>query len=363
MFFYMPTKVYFGESVIRNYGNEIQNYGVNALIVTGKNSAVKSGVIDDLEPLLNSLGIKFTIFNEIMENPEIKIVEKGKNIFLNNNCDFIIAVGGGSPLDAAKAISLMTANNLNNTEIYNAMLHKKAFPIIAIPTTSGTGSEVTQYSVLNNSETNIKAGFGSNLIFPKISFLDPSYTKTLNKTITRDTAIDALSHLLEGIYSVKYNEFLLPLIMTGVKLIFDNLKPCLSDLDNLKYREALMLASSYGGIVISHSSTTLQHSIGYPLTTVYGISHGLANGLVMKQIMELYEPYLNGRLDNLFNYLNITKLQFFDWLDSLEMSFNHCIDNVFIEKRVPEVLRSRNMALNPFAVSEKQIISIYHSLN
>ena len=377
MNFNIPTKIYLNEAVLENFGNEIADYGKKALIVTGKNSAIKSGVMDDLLPILDKLNIQYSVFNEIMENPDIQIISKGKDAFLqlmtsyeiagrrrcpDNICDFIIAIGGGSPLDAGKAISIMAANDLATKDIYNTALHKKAFPIIAIPTTSGTGSEVTQYSVLNNNETKTKAGFGNTLMFPKIAFLNPKYTLSLNKTITRDTAIDALSHLLEGLYSNKYNGFLLPIIYQGIKIIFENLPLCLNEPENIVYRQKLMLASNYGGIVIAHTSTTLQHSIGYPLTTIFELSHGLANGVVMKKIMDLYEPHIKNRLNDLFSFLNITKHKFFDWLDALDMRFTGKIDASFLQNRVPEVMASRNMALNPCQVNEDDIIKIYCSL-
>ena len=361
MNFNIPTKIYLQNNVLKQ-NNEFTNFGNTAFIVTGKSSAIKSGVLNDLLPILDENKIKYTIFNEIMENPELNIIEKGKSVFQNSNHDFIIAIGGGSPIDAAKAISLMAANDLNKSTLYDGSLHKKAYPIIAIPTTSGTGSEVTPYSVLNKSETNTKAGFGSPLIFPKIAFLDPKYTISLNKTITRDTTIDALSHLLEGLYSNKYNEFILPMILKGFDLIYKNLKPCLENPDDLKLRTALMLASNYGGIAIAHTSTTLQHSIGYPLTTVYGLSHGLANGVVMQEIMNLYEPAIKNRLDILWDFMKITKNQFFDWIDDLDMRLEDKIDDNFIEKRVPEVMKSRNMLLNPITVTEKQIVDIYMNL-
>ena len=362
MNFHIPTKIHLSQNVLQKQSQDLINYGKTALIVTGKSSAIKSGVLDDLLPILDDHKIKYTIFNEIMENPDLHIVEKGKQIFKETNSDFIIAIGGGSPIDAAKAISLMAANNLNKSNLYDSSNHKSAYPIIAIPTTSGTGSEVTPYSVLNNSDTNTKAGFGTPLIFPKVALLDPKYTLTLNNTITRDTTIDALSHLLEGIYSNKYNEFLIPFIQTGFKLIYNNLKPCLDNPQDIIPRQALMIASNYGGIVIAHSSTTLQHSIGYPLTTEFGLSHGLANGVVMKFIMNLYEPAIKDRLATIWDYMNITKHQFFDWLDSFDMKFEGNINDDFINRRVPEVMKSRNMALNPIQVTEKQIIEIYEKL-
>ena len=362
MNFHIPTKIHLSQNVLVNNAQDLTTHGNTALIVTGKSSAVKSGVLSELLPILDYHKIKYTIFNEIMENPDLNIVEKGKQIFKETNSDFIIAIGGGSPIDAAKAISLMVANDLNKSNLYDSTLHKSAYPIVAIPTTSGTGSEVTPYSVLNNTETNTKAGFGTPLIFPKVAFLDPKYTLSLNETITRDTAIDALNHLLEGIYSNKYNEFLIPFIQTGFKLIYDNLNFCLQNPQDINLRQALMQASNYGGIVIAHTSTTLQHSIGYPLTTEFGVTHGLANGLVMKHIMNLYEPAIKDRLALIWNYMNITKSQFFDWLDTFVMTFEGNIDYNFIQRRINEVMNSRNMALNPIKVKDYEIINIYKQL-
>lgn len=362
MLFNLPVKIILGKNVIKENSGEFSGLGSKALLVTGKHSALKSGAQADLLEVLNQNSIDFTIYNEINENPDIESIVKGAKLFNENQCDFIIGIGGGSPLDAAKAISLMAANNLTKDNIYDSNLHKKAFPLIAVPTTSGTGSEATPYSVLTNSETMKKAGFGSPLIFPKIAFADPRYTFSLNETVTRDTAIDALSHLLEGIYSNKNSTILKPFIFEGVKLIIDNLEKCINYPDNYAYRENLMLASVYGGIVIAHTSTTLQHSIGYPLTTVYGLSHGFANGVVMKDIMNLYYEHLNGRLDELFTFLKISKEEFFNWLDKFNLVFNGKISDEFLQTRIPEVMNSRNMALNPLKVNEEQIKNIYLKL-
>ncbi|MCK9329844.1 MAG: iron-containing alcohol dehydrogenase family protein [Candidatus Cloacimonetes bacterium] len=363
MYFNIPVKIHFGKNSIKENKKELSSFGKKAFIVTGKHSAKKSGALDDLLEALNTLSIEFILFNEITENPNISSIEKGSLILKQNNCDFIIAIGGGSPLDAAKAISLMYANNLNKNNIFDNSLHKSALPLIAIPTTSGTGSEVTPYSVLTNNETQIKAGFGSPLMFPKISFIDPKYTISANKHITRDTAVDALSHLLEGIYSLNHADFLQPLIFKGIELIYNYLLPCLEEPDNYQFRENLMLASTYGGMVIAHSSTTLQHSIGYPLTTVYGLSHGMANGVVMKNMMNFYEPHLDNRLNKLFEYLRINKQDFFNWLDKLDLKFEHHITEEFLTARIPEVLNSRNMAITPVKVNEEQLKKLYLQLN
>lgn len=341
--------------------------GTRAFIVTDRLSAKLSGAYDDLMALLDKLSISYTVFDEISENPDTDSIIKGSQVFMRKEHDFIIAIGGGSPLDAGKAISLAVANRLTKSNIYDLVLHKKAYPIVAIPTTAGTGSEVTPYSVLTDTDRQIKAGFGTELIFPKYAFLDPRYTLTCPTHVTKDTAIDALSHLLEGLYSVRYDGYLLPFIYRGVQLVTQHLLPCLADPNNLTHRQALMLAANYGGVVIAHTSTTLQHSIGYPLTTLYGLSHGMANAVVMKNIMELFLPYSSERLDGLFEFLGTTGCDFFTWLDSVGMQFpdtkpEHPSLDDFLKVAIPNVMNSRNMALNPGAILPHQIENIYRDI-
>jgi len=351
-----------GNGVVTQHTADIASCGKKAFIVTGQSSAVNSGALHDVIEVLNNTDIKYHIFNQVSANPQTHIVQQGSKQLSEQNCDFIIAIGGGSPIDAAKAISLQVANKLDISDIYRVERHKCGLPLIAIPTTAGTGSEVTQYSVLTDSHTKIKAGFGSDHAFPSLALCDAKYTLSLSETVTRDTAIDALSHLLEGIYSNKYNQFLMPFILQGIRLIFQNLSECLQNPSSLPQRQALMLASTYGGMVIAHTSTTLQHSIGYPLTSLLGISHGLANGLVMKSIMNLYEPHLCGRLSMVFEYIQASKAQLFSWLDSLEMHLEGEIDESFLSQSLPQVMGSRNMALNPLNVSQEQIEAIYRGL-
>ncbi len=359
--YFIPTKIYFGKNCLKNNLSSIFNVNNKPLIVTGKKSAIVSGVQSDILEIFDNNSIKYEIFNEITENPKLTTVHKGANYFLKNNCNTVIGIGGGSPIDSAKAISIIAGNKLKNRDIYTPQKIKKGFPVIAIPTTSGTGTEATQYSVITDTETNKKAGFGSPLMFPKYSFLDPKYTLSLSKIITRDTAVDALSHLLEGLYSEKRNKIMYPMIFNGIKLIFENLKNTMNNLEDIKLREKLMLASLWGGMVIAQTGTTMQHSIGYPLTSEYGISHGLANGVVMENVMELYFPTVKKDLVELFEFLNIRKNSFYDWLNSLDLKIDRKLDNDFIENSVKQVINSRNMVNNPIEVKENEIRNIYNN--
>ncbi|MEN6444513.1 MAG: iron-containing alcohol dehydrogenase [Candidatus Cloacimonas sp.] len=360
--FYCPTRIIFADNAISLAKDKIATIGKKALIVTGRNSAKQSGALSDLLLVLKELGINYVLFDHIKENPTLDIIVEGKQIFKQNNCDCVIGIGGGSPIDAAKAISLSAANSLNRNEIYDTTLFKNAFPILAIPLTAGTGTEATQYSVLSDPITKKKAGFGSDLIFPVLAILDPKYTLTLSPQVTLHTALDALSHLLEGLYSNQRSPLVYPFIYQGIDSILHFLPLVLSAPDNLLARTELMQAALYGGIVIAQGSTTLQHSIGYPLTSFYNIPHGLANAMVMEDIMELYYPVVALELNDLFSYLKISKNDFYNWLNALPFERKIELSDSFIEAAIPQIMNSRNMALNPLPVSEEQIRNIFEHI-
>lgn len=360
---YNPCRIFFDDNALKRAENIILNLGKKALIVSGKNSAQKSGALPELLQMLNKAKMEFAIYNEVGQNPDLDTVIEGVTRFTIHDCDFLIAIGGGSPIDAAKAISLTAANKLHKDNIYDTSLFSSAFPVVAIPTTAGTGSEVTPYSVLTDTKTKKKAGFGSELAFPYLAICDPRYTYSMSRSVTLNTGVDALSHLLEGIYSNKRTDLLYPIIFEGINAIYHNLPIVLKEPQNEIARKEMMKASLFGGLTIAHTSTTLQHSIGYPLTSEYDIPHGLANGIVMKSIMELYYPAVSEQLDKLFAYMGISKKQFYEWLEALQLSIAIRLPKSFIEEKLPEVLTSRNMANNPIEISSEEIRTILLELS
>ena len=360
--FHLPTRIFFGSGALQEASDHIFKLGSKALLVTGKHSAKASGALDDVTKLLQGFAIPFAHFDQVPQNPDLDTIMAGAQLLRQEQCDYVIAIGGGSPIDAAKAMALVAANSLQRSQIYRIELFQNALPLIAIPTTSGTGSEVTQYSVLTNPDTGIKAGFGHDLAFPRLAICDPVYTHSLDCEVSLNTALDALSHLLEGIYSNKRQALADPLIHGGARDIFANLKAVLENPAHISGREKLMRASLYGGITIAQGSTTLQHSLGYPLTSKFGTPHGLSNALVMLPVMKLFAPARKAELDALFAALNTDMDGFAAWLESLNLPPAPVLEDEFIAKSVQEVLGSRNMANNPLEVSAEQIRRIYQEL-
>lgn len=282
--FSLPTKIIAGENCLAQHSAELAALGKKALIVTGKSSA-RNGSLQDVQQALTQEKIAYTVFDQITSNPSIELTRQAADVAKAHDVDFIIGLGGGSPLDSAKAVAILKTNDLDDTALFSGPYPQPFLPVVAIPTTSGTGSEVTQYSILSNSHLETKTSIAHPGIFPKLAFLDARYTLALPKHITINTAIDALSHAVEGYLSVKATEFSQIFAEKSLALLGESLPHLAGDLD-LPLRDSLLQASTLAGIVIAHTGTTAVHSLGYSLTYFKNIDHGRANGLLLTAYLE-----------------------------------------------------------------------------
>ncbi|BFN36700.1 iron-containing alcohol dehydrogenase [Fidelibacter multiformis] len=357
---FMPVRLFWGRNCLKESTYPFNQLGRKALIVTGRHSADISGALNDIQTVLKNSGISYVHFNQVTENPLVKTVQDAADLCMEENCDFIVGIGGGSPVDAAKAVAVAVFNKMKARDVYDVRRIQGALPLVAVPLTSGTGTEATPFSVLTNEENGKKAGFGHDSMFPRVSFCDPAYTRTVPPIVTRDTGLDALSHLLEGVFSAKRNMTLYPLIRQGVLDIMQWLEYAMEDGNNLEARSRLMMASLWGGMVIAQTGTTLQHAIGYPLTVRYGVSHGRANGLVLSAIYRLYFPAVKNALHQVFGS-DASSLgdRLDDWLASFELTESLSISREDIPDMAREVMEARNMANNPLSVNQSDIEDLY----
>ncbi|MGB3366841.1 MAG: iron-containing alcohol dehydrogenase family protein [Acidaminobacteraceae bacterium] len=282
--YHMPTKIYFGENALNENYKEIQNYGSKALIVTGKNSSKKNGSLDELIKNLNDLSISYVIYDKVEENPSLETILDGSTLAKIKACDFVIGLGGGSPMDAAKAMAIYINNpDLKDDEIFK-IKDLSSVPMLAIPTTSGTGSEVTQYSVITIHKEETKKNFGQ-VVFPKIAFIDPKYTYKSPLNVTINTAVDAFSHLLESYLNTNASSMSDGLCEDGFKLFAGVLDDMLELNITNKTRNSAMLMSTLAGMAIAQTGTSIPHGMGYAITYSKNLAHGKTNGMLMADYM------------------------------------------------------------------------------
>jgi len=305
--FCMPTKIFFGQGCVAENAAQMKELGKRAFIVTGRNSSRLNGSLQDMQSALEANNIPYYIFDQITSNPSIQLVRQAAGIAKAEKVDFIIGIGGGSPLDAAKAIAILTANDIDDEALFAGPYPNPVLPVVAVPTTAGTGSEVTQYSILTDDRAETKTSIANEIIFPKIAFLDARYTEKLPKQVTINTAIDALSHAVEGYLSVKATDMSDIFAARSMELLGECLTLLHKDID-ITVREKLLYASMLAGIVIAHTGTTAVHSMGYSLTYFKDIDHGRANGLLLYEYLKFIAAQYQAKVDEVVALLGAESL-------------------------------------------------------
>lgn len=307
----MPTEVFFGRGCIRHNSSEFSAFGKKALIVTGGSSARLSGALSDICEVLEGQGIEYFIFDKIENNPSLKTVKAGGDEAKRIEADFIVGIGGGSPLDAAKAVAVLAANDMDPMELFTNEFKNKPLPIIAVPTTAGTGSEVTPYSILTRDDLNTKRSFGNIDTFPKKAFLDAAYTESMPYTVTANTAVDAFTHCLEGYLGRKSTPVSDALACEGIAIFGKCLESLVQREINSNVRDSFLYMSMLGGIVISQTGTTVLHGMGYNLTYFKDVPHGKANGLLMAPYLTFNYPNAREKIDNVLKLLGVKDIDEF----------------------------------------------------
>lgn len=278
--YYMPTKIISSENCVLENSAELA-LGKKALIVTGRTSAEKCGALADVRSALDREGVKYEVYAEIENNPTVECAFAAGEAAKSAGADFIVAIGGGSPLDAAKAAAVYAVNDIEPMKIFDGGFKNKTLPIAAVPTTAGTGSEVTPYSILTLTDAGTKRNFTCYDCFPKTAFLDGRYTANLPLQVTRNTAVDAMCHAIESAVSKRSTVLSEYIALETLRLIGS----CTDALETGAFtpsdRQTLLNAATLGGIAISQTGTTIVHSMGYQPTFTKNVPHGMSNGLLM----------------------------------------------------------------------------------
>ncbi|MBQ8949626.1 MAG: iron-containing alcohol dehydrogenase [Eubacterium sp.] len=284
----MSTKIYRDRDAVVKNSSAFKELGSRALIVTGKHSAAKNGSLDDVKTALDKEGIGYVIYNDIEENPSVETCFKAAKTGTDAGCDFVIGIGGGSPMDAAKAAALIMKNpDMDEAKLYDKSLKLEALPVAEIPTTCGTGSEVTGVSVISVPGKRTKCSL-PHKIFPEVAFLDAKYLLAAPVSIIRSTSIDALGHIFESYINTAASEESKAVGVDGLKIwaaskdvIFGTEAKGKTGADmgfSYEVLDSMLLASNYAGFAIKGAGTSAPHALSYRQTFEFGVQHGKAIG-------------------------------------------------------------------------------------
>ncbi|MDD4564661.1 MAG: iron-containing alcohol dehydrogenase [Eubacteriales bacterium] len=296
--FFVPQNIITGENALQMSTEHLKNFGRKALIVTD-NMMVKLGNVQKLTDALDSISVSYTIYSGINSEPNHTMIDEGVEIYKKEGCDFLIGIGGGSPLDSMKAIGAVAANGGSITEYMGKKLENDLPLTCAIPTTAGTGSEATKVSIINNTITNIKMLLNDPKLMAKIAVVDPVFTMTAPPEVTAATGVDALTHAIEAYTSVKAFSMSDIFAKSAIKRIFENICEVYTNGSNLEARREMANAALEGGIAFSNASVTIVHGMSRPIGALFHVPHGLSNAMLLNVCLEYLKPGAVDRLNEL----------------------------------------------------------------
>ena len=360
--FELPVKIISGIDCIKK-NKERLALGSSALIVTGRSGARLSGALDDVCAVLEELGISYHLLDRVAENPPLETCYEGGRLASDISADFVIGIGGGSAIDAAKAIAAFATNQqINMDEIFSPQRRiNRALPIVAIPTTSGTGSEGNPYSILSLPDGIRKKTFSTTDSWPTVAFLDPRYTYSLSNEQTMSTALDAFAHSLESYMSPKSTEISAMLALYAANIIWHVIKDSPTEYTP-QMHEKLLCASCAAGIAISVTGTGFPHPLGYSLTMLDGIPHGRACAVFDGDYIEYNLRTLAGaeRLKKFASHLG-ESIEVIAKRLPLLADVGLTLTEEEIIEHVDLICEAKNYQNSPYVISKDEMLQIYRA--
>ncbi len=302
--FSIPRYIVSGENAMQMSTQHIKAFGEKALIVTDE-IMVKLGNVDKLTEALDSVNVKYHIYDGINSEPTHTMIDEGVEIYLREKCDFLIGIGGGSPLDSSKAIGAVVANGGEIKEYMGKPILKTLPPIVAIPTTAGTGSEATKVSIITNTDTDVKMLLNDPKLMADLAVVDPVFTLTSPPHVTAATGVDALTHAIEAYTSSKAFSMSDIYAVSAVKRIFENIYEVYTNGENLQARREMAIAALEAGIAFSNASVTIVHGMSRPIGACFHVPHGLSNAMLLKVCLPFIKSGATARMNNLAKEIGV----------------------------------------------------------
>ncbi len=368
--FIMPTNVIIGPHAIRDNGSLFLNFGKKALLVTDK-TMMALGTCNELLETLSTYQIDFVLDDEINGEPTDIMIENGVAKFHDNNCDFIISLGGGSCIDAMKAIAMMCTSTHSIRDMMQQSFTNPRPSMIAIPTTAGTGSEATQFTIITDTKNEVKMLLKGPKLIPDLAIIDPLLTLSLPKQVTAITGIDALCHAVEAFTSRKSQSLSDTMALDAISKIFKYLPVCYNDPSNIEARTQMALAAFTAGCAFNNSSVTLVHGMSRPIGALFHVAHGLSNAILIEACLKYVQEPIQDKLNQIVQSADLTD-DFFTALHKLlailniptlkKVILDHDLFRKKIDKMATDAMISGSPKNTIMDIDKEDLIKIYESL-
>lgn len=379
----MPSEVYYGPDSLSKVGETSKKFGSNVLLISD-HIIEKMGYVDTVTDLLKKENMDVFPYLGANSEPTDTYVDEALSIFKENNCDVIVTVGGGSCLDTAKAVAVVATNGgyIGDYMKGNKIADVDPIPLVTVPTTAGTGSEVTNVTVITNTKEDVKMMIKQTAFLPKVAIVDPLLTMTAPDKVTAATGMDALCHAIESYISKIAHPMTRTFSLEAISLILNNIQTVFDNGDDIDARNHLSLAAMEAGIAFSNASVTLVHGMSRPIGAVFHVPHGVSNSMLLPAVLEfsknealkeladiaklfLSDSEVEGKTDEeladetirkvkaLSNHLNIPNLK--SWgIDEDEFESS-------LDKMATDALNSGSPDYNPRVPSHDEIVDLYRT--
>ena len=284
--FRAPGIIHFGLGCLKKVGSESARFGKRAFLVTDRNIR-EAGYVAQAVEAMKGNGVEAVVFDQVNSEPSDTVVGDGLRAFRDGKCDVVVALGGGSPIDAGKAIAALATNTAKISDFMGVnKIAKPAIPIIAIPTTAGTGSEVTRFTIITDTAKDVKMLIVSDYLMPQAAIVDPLLTPTMPGWVASSTGIDALTHAIESYISRKAQPLTETLALEAIRLIGGYLRRAWANPEDLEAKHQVMLGATVAGMAFSNSSVAMVHGMSRPIGACFHVPHGQSNSILLPLVME-----------------------------------------------------------------------------
>jgi alcohol dehydrogenase class IV len=373
---FVAPEFVFGLNARMLAGRYARNFGAKKILIVTDPGIIAAGWVNDLFKVLDEQKLQYELYSDVSPNPREKEVMKGAEVYKNEECNSIIAVGGGSAIDCAKGIGIVSSNNRNILEFEGVdMVSNSIPPLICIPTTAGSSADVSQFAIIEDQKRRVKIAIISKAVVPDIALIDPVTTITMDEYLTACTGLDALAHAIEAYVSNASSPITDLHALDAIRLISSNLVKTMENPENLAFRGNMMLGSLEAGLAFSNASLGAIHAMAHSLGGFLDLSHGECNAILLDHIVEFNFESTPERYEHIGNMMGLTfggmtsedkKIAILHELRSLRDSvgINRTLSQIGVKEEDIESLSKNSMEdpciiTNPRILEERQIVKIF----
>ncbi len=369
--FRLPPEIYFGGGEGKKAGELVKRWGEKALLVTGKKSMQETGILEEILQSLEGAGVQCSIFDQVEPEPSLETVDRGLDLAYRERCDFVISLGGGSAQDCGKAIAGLCGNSHTVLPYFEGkVLSSPGIPWIAVPTTAGTGSEMTTNAVLTDYRTKLKKSFRSPYLLAKLVIIDPLYTRFMSPYLTATSGIDALVQALEAYVSQEVNPVSEVLAEEAIELLWKYLPQAVKEGQNLNYRKQVAKGSMISAMAFANSASGPAHGLSHIVGPEFSVVHGEACGIFFPRVVEFNREVLKDRYEKIARIVEIEGEE--DLIDKFIEAFLNLMKEIGLRTSLGELgikedmlqgivkgeRIGRNLRENPRPMGEEEIYTL-----